>query len=195
VWFAQGKSREVARVLADVPPGVVQYTLQVSTREPVAARLKADREVRMWRMVLDGPRFASTAHPAVFPPSHDDVDEMLDVFDNHPDPLLERRLDDGFFYGVREAAVLVCIARTHVVAPAVGVAAVGSVYARPDRRGQVLGIQADGRGCPRLARTRPAHHRAQCCENNAPALAGYRRPGFREDCSYLDGVGGLALCP
>jgi hypothetical protein len=96
--FAQGKTREVARVLADVPPGVVQYTLQVSTREPVAARLKADRELRMWRMVLDAPRFASTAHPAVFLPSHDDVDEILDLFDNHadlPDALVERRLDDG----------------------------------------------------------------------------------------------------
>lgn len=88
-------------------------------------------------------------------------------------------LEQGVYYGAFGGGELVAAAGTHLVAPGAGVAVVGNVFTREDRRGQGLATRATsavtaellGRGCRLVALTvDPA---------NAPAIRAYERLGYR----------------
>ena len=58
-----------------------------------------------------------------------------------PDFFFPSMVADGVFHGIYEGTALVAAAGTHVLAREEGVAAIGNVYTRHDRRGRGLGRQ------------------------------------------------------
>lgn len=88
-------------------------------------------------------------------------------------------LEDGVYFGSYEGSRLIAAAGTHVVAPQAGIAVVGNVFTHPARRGLgyaravTSAVTADlMRSCPDVVLTvDPA---------NTPAVAAYRRLGYRE---------------
>ena len=55
-----------------------------------------------------------------------------------PDAFAPFQVEQGLFYGAEEGGRLVAVAGTHLVAPQMGVAAVGNVYTAPQYRGRGL---------------------------------------------------------
>ncbi len=103
-----------------------------------------------------------------------------------PDAFAPFQVAQGLFYGIESDGGLVAVAGTHLVAPEMGVAAVGNVYTAPTYR---------GRG---LAQTCTSAVVAACYElgvqdvvlnvarDNAPARAAYTRLGFRPWCEFIE---------
>ena len=106
--------------------------------------------------------------------------------DDGPDAFAPFQVEQGLFYGIEGDGGLVAVAGTHLVAPEMGVAAVGNVYTAPTYR---------GRG---LAQTCTSAVVAACYElgvqdvvlnvarDNAPARAAYTRLGFRPWCEFIE---------
>lgn len=103
-----------------------------------------------------------------------------------PDYFTPEMLHRGIYYGVWEKRDLIVAAGTHVVAPSVGVGAIGNVYTRRDRRGRGLGT----------AVTRAVSAALQECgietivlnvwSRNPTAIGIYERLGFRRHCEFYE---------
>ena len=96
----------------------------------------------MWRMQLDVAAFSPPALTGVEPLTPADVDAIRELYADGdaageaPDFFAPSMLDAGLFFGVREAGTLVAAAGPHIVAPDMGICAIGNVYTRRDRRGR-----------------------------------------------------------
>lgn len=73
-----------------------------------------------------------------------DLDDLEALYGGEPGAafFVPHMLDDGAFFGVREAGRLVAAAGTHVLAAGRGVAAVGAVFTAASHRGRGLGTAA-----------------------------------------------------
>jgi predicted GNAT family acetyltransferase len=95
-------------------------------------------------------------------------------------------LEDGVYYGVHEDGALVAAAGTHVVARGVGVAALGNIYTRPDRRGRGLATAVTAAVTGHLARLGIATIVLNVRDDNHAAIHVYERLGFRPYCNYFE---------
>ena len=103
-----------------------------------------------------------------------------------PDAFAPFQVEQGLFYGADEAGRLIAVAGTHLVAPEMGVAAVGNVYTAPDYRGRGLAqtcTSAVVEACHGLGVRDVVLNVAR---DNAPARAAYARLGFRPWCEFIE---------
>ena len=107
-------------------------------------------------------------------------EELTRLYADYPGHFFEPgQLDSGLYFGIRTGGELVCIAGTHVLAPAQGVAVLGNIATAARVRGRGLARACTGalaaalfnQGCRVLA--------LQVSADNAPAIAAYRSLGFR----------------
>jgi predicted GNAT family acetyltransferase len=148
----------------------------------------------MWRMVLKPEDFPGGEDQGCVALTRDDSDRLRDLFGEHPDrpdSFHPSQLDRGVFRAIAEGQELVAVAGTHVVSDWASVAAVGSVYTRPDRRGRGYGRKASAAVAADLLRRGIRTIVLNVAMDNAPALAVYRRLGFMPFCGYYEGVGVL----
>jgi ribosomal protein S18 acetylase RimI-like enzyme len=101
----------------------------------------------MQRMYVKRNGFQKRSHPSVEPIRLDathleDLEELYAQGDVYG--FSAYQLTQGIFYGVWIDAALVAAAGTHIMAPEMGVAAVGNVFTHPDHRGQGLGTACTG---------------------------------------------------
>jgi len=97
-------------------------------------------------------------------------------------------LEAKTFFGIREDGHLVSIAGTHVLSQTYGVAAVGNVFTRPDRRGHGLGTRATAAVVARLLSMDLQTIVLNVSMDNQPAQASYRKLGFWPYCGYYEGL-------
>lgn len=192
VLFAHGDPMEARRLADHLPPGPVQISLQGIHRGLLADRLEVPQPKRMWRMV-----YRSAASPALetgpaTPVSREDlpaVNRLIDHQPDRPDAFHPDLLEHGVYFGIWEAADLVAMAGTHVVAEEEGVAAIGNVFTRPDRRGRGLA------GFVTAAVVRALLQRGvdtivlNVAMDNEAAIRVYRRLGFWPFCGFYEGIG------
>ena len=93
----------------------------------------------------------------------------------------------GELRGIREEGRLVAVAGTHLMAPSLGVCAIGNVYTRQDSRGRGLAARVTaavvGHALRHGARTVVLNVR----QSNEGARRVYERLGFREYCEFVEG--------
>jgi ribosomal protein S18 acetylase RimI-like enzyme len=89
---------------------------------------------------------------------------------------------------IEESGTVTCIAAagTHVTAPAQGIAAVGNVYTAPTWRDRGWATACLEALCRHHVDQGYRHIVLNVDEQNAPALAVYRRLGFRLHCTYAE---------
>ncbi len=104
----------------------------------------------------------------------------------------EATLESGVYHGIREGVELVAAAGTHVFTPAEGVAGVGNVYTRRDRRGRGLAGRVTAAVVEELAARGLATIALNVAPGNAAAVRVYERLGFRRYCGYFEGVAARA---
>jgi ribosomal protein S18 acetylase RimI-like enzyme len=161
----------------------------------IHARYALAHETLMWRMVLDPARFVPTPSNAVrltladysaLTRLHADGLPAGEA----PDFFAPYMVEQGVFYGIYEGDELVAAAGTHLVAPAEGVAAVGNVYTRRDRRRRGLATQVTGAVTAELLRCMPpgALVALNVMQANTAAVTVYERLGFSRYCGFYEGL-------
>jgi predicted GNAT family acetyltransferase len=112
--------------------------------------------------------------------------------DEAPGYFSRSMLEHGVFYGIREGGELIAAAGTHLVVPEEGVAAIGSIYTRRDRRGRGLATRVTGAVTRALLAMNLPTIALNVSPHNEPARRAYERLGFRHYCDYFEGVAGLS---
>ncbi len=194
VLFAHGDPGAVLQLLGEVPAAEYQYTLLPTHRALLGERLRAQKEMRMWRMAL---------RPSDFRPEHDarafrlgpndlpEIAAMLAGQVERPDAFHPRQLGQGPFYGIREAGALGAVAGVHVRSLSASVAAIGNVFTLPQARGRGLGGAVSSAVVAALLEEGVQTIVLNVAMDNSAALRIYRRLGFMPFCGYYEGVGVL----
>ncbi len=103
-----------------------------------------------------------------------------------PDAFAPFQVEQGLFYGVDGGGGLVAVAGTHLVAPEMGVAAVGNVYTAPDYRGRGLAQACTSAVVAECYALGVRDVVLNVARDNAPARAAYTRLGFRPWCEFIE---------
>lgn len=194
VLFAHGDPGAVLQLLGEVPAAEYQYTLLPTHRALLGERLQPQKETRMWRMALRPSDFLPEPDPRAFRLQSKDLHEIELMFSGQverPDAFHPRQLEQGPFYGIREAGSLTALAGVHVRSLPAGVAAIGNVFTLPPARGRGLGGAVSSAVVATLLAEGVTTIVLNVAMENAPALRVYRRLGFMPFCGYYEGVGVL----
>jgi ribosomal protein S18 acetylase RimI-like enzyme len=126
---------------------------------------------------------------AVVPLAASDLDDMRALYAAaYPYAWFDPRLvAAGHFRGVRQAGELVAVGGVHVLAPALRIAAVGSIATHPAWRGRGLATQVTARLCNELL-AHADHIGLNVMADNEPAVRCYQRLGFERIADYEEGV-------
>jgi GNAT superfamily N-acetyltransferase len=195
VLFTLGPPAAVEPLLAEIAGERALYlSIRPEILPLIQARYQVPHLAAMWRMTLS---------PADFFPVPDcarrlslaDLPALEALFADGaphgeaPDFFNAEMLAQGVFFGLYEGSVLVAAAGTHLVAPAEGVAAIGNVYTRRDRRGRGLAAQVTSAVAAELLRHSPPLLVAlNVNQANPAALRVYERLGFHRYCPFYEGV-------
>jgi ribosomal protein S18 acetylase RimI-like enzyme len=203
VLFSLGPAAEVQAILHGLPRVPSAYlSISVPHIDLVAQHAPIVERMAMYRMQLDPAAFAHEEVPSALRLGAEDVPALQALFAdgeaNHeaPDFFAPWMVKQGVYYGVYEQGELIAAAGTHLVAEQTGVAAVGNVYTRRDRRGRRLARHTTGavaaallaRGIPTIV--------LNVNQKNAAALRVYEALGFRRYCPFWEGrTGGWSDAP
>ncbi len=185
--------------IGDVPtclrliPGEPRYGLQV---RPDLGRALGEQyrflPKPMARMALDIARFPG-AQGAAERLRARHVPEIQELYRDgvtrgeSPDFFFEAMVEEGVFYGVREAGALAAVAGTHLVSAQESVAAVGNVYTRLRSRGRGFARQATAAVVADLLASGIRDIVLNVAAGNKIATHLYQTLGFRCACAFFEG--------
>jgi RimJ/RimL family protein N-acetyltransferase len=195
VLFALGAPEDVRPILEEF---ATEPQMHLHVRPEVVPLLRPRYEVRhektMRRMILDTDRYNPISPAGICRLGASDLAALQRLFADGepvgeaPDFFAPSMLDGGVYYGCREGTELIAAAGTHLVAKAEGVAAVGCVYTRRDRRGRGHACQVTGAVAGELLRLGIDTVALNVHEHNAPAIRVYERLGFVPYCAFHEGL-------
>ena len=182
--FVMGRPDGISAILKDViRPRAAYVAAQPESLPAVADHYRVDPGPEMIRMWVDR---------ATFQPSMARVERLLPL-DVHDLNRLYRlgfaawlpssAVAEGVYYGIRVNGHLVAAAGTHVIGREAGLAVVGNVLTHADHR---------GRGYAKATTSAVTAELLRSCgqvvlnvrADNPPAIAAYRRLGYREHCRF-----------
>jgi len=105
-----------------------------------------------------------------------------------PDFFLPSMLADGLYHGIREGRELVAVAGTHVVSRDEGVAAIGNVFTRKDRRGIGFGASTTRSVVRSIMDEEIPTIVLNVSSRNDGAIRIYERIGFVRYCDYFEAI-------
>lgn len=193
VLFLAGDGPSVRDAIGEVP--AAEYYLHVRESSLAALRERFRVETKLlWRMVLDAKRLPPEVRESAVRLSHADVPAIERLCADgaasreSPDFFFPEMVALGVFYGIRDGGELAAVAGTHLVAEAEGVAAIGNIYTRSDRRGRGYGSRATAAVVHELVGRRIGVIALNVRQHNEPAIRIYRRLGFEIHCELVEGV-------
>jgi ribosomal protein S18 acetylase RimI-like enzyme len=158
------------------------------------ARYLIPRVERMWRMVCREVVPLSPAEEGLVRLGAEDVPALQRLYADGeaageaPGFFLPAMVTDGVYFGTREGRELVAVAGTHLVVAAEGVAAIGNIYTRRDRRGRGLARALTARVTGELIRSGFETIALNVAQGNSIAIRIYEQLGFRRHCAFVEGV-------
>ncbi len=197
VLFTLGGPAGLAPLLAEI---AAEPRLYLSIQPDILPLIKAGydvtHEAAMWRMTLAPADFNPPAANNATRLGLDAMPALTALFADgratgeSPDFFDADMVAHGVFYGVYEGGVLAAAAGTHLVVPEEGVAAIGNVYTRRDRRGRGLAAQVTGAVAAALLAHMPPLDLIALNVNqaNAAALSVYEGLGFRRYLPFYEGL-------
>jgi len=195
VLFTLGAPEALAALLEEISGEPVLYLHVRPEILPVlAARYGFPMRKQMWRMVLEPSAFHPVPSAGAVRLTAADLDALRrlyadgDATGEAPDFFSPSMLEQGVFQGIREGEDLIAVAGTHLVAPEVGVGAVGCVYTRRDRRGRGLATRVTSVVVSELLRLGIPTVALNVEQRNETAVRVYERLGFFRYCPYTEGL-------
>jgi len=196
VLFTLGAPAAMDPLLDEIAAEPALYlSIQPDLLPLIKARYTVTHEAAMWRMTLAAADFRPPA-PGAVRLGLADMPRLNALFADGavageaPDFFDADMVAHGVFYGVEEGGALVAAAGTHLVVPEEGMAAIGNVYTRRDRRGRGLAAQTTGAvAAELLAHTPPLDLIAlNVNQANPAAVKVYERLGFRRTAPFYEGL-------
>ncbi|HTQ55407.1 MAG TPA: GNAT family N-acetyltransferase [Bryobacteraceae bacterium] len=192
--FGHGAAEDLAGLMPEIAD---QPEFYVSVKREFAEWLRTHgyrfrRELQMWRMVLGPSRIVPRAHAAVRlgPQDYYRLTELYrdgEATGEAPPFFNAGMLENAIYYGIRDRDGIIAAAGTPVLAREEGVAAVGTVYTRRDRRGRGYGMAVTAAVTAELVRSGVGLVALNVAQTNAGAIRIYERLGFARYCEYREG--------
>ena len=201
VLFAAGWAEEAASLAGEIDAPAVYMHVRPETADALAARYRFLDRRPMLRMVLDPASFRPQLYPGAVRLGGADAARVEELYADgretgeSPDFFFPSMLERGVFFGAQDEDGLAAVAGTHLAEPGEGVAAVGNVYTRRDRRGRGLAGRLTGAVTRELLRMNIAAIGLNVSRRNATAIHVYERLGFRTHCEYVEGPAAYRFCP
>lgn len=197
VLFTLGAPGLLEPLLREILP---EPRLYLSVRPEVLPLVRkywrVEQESPMWRMVLEPAWSFRPGRAAATRLTSADLNAVRRLYadgqtsageaEQSPDFFYPYMLEHGVFFGVWEGDALVSAAGTHVVAPEEGVAAIGNVYTRRDRRGRGYAEAAVREVTAELLRLRVRTVALNVKQTNITAVRLYERLGFVRNCAFYE---------
>jgi len=190
ILFAMGTG-SVREALATVD-GPVHLQVQQDALEEIRRHAPVSSVTPMLRMVWTG-QPSPTRRDGTARLDARDVEALQrlyadgDAAGESPDFFFPSMVTDGVFHGVHDGDALLAAAGTHLLSRAEGVASIGNVYTRRDRRGLGLGRRVVSAVLGDLAGLETIGLNVRA--DNAAAIHLYDSLGFRRHCEFFE-----ALC-
>jgi GNAT superfamily N-acetyltransferase len=195
VLFSLGAPEAIVPLLDEVSAERAVYlSIRPEILPLIQARYQVSQLAAMWRMTLEPADFcpSPTAARRLTLADLPALEALFADGASHgeaPDFFNAHMLEQGVFFGCFEGAGLVAAAGTHLVAPQEGVAAIGNVYTRRDRRGRGLAGQTTSAvAACLLSQTPPLLVALNVNQANSAAVRVYERLGFKRYCAFYEGL-------
>lgn len=143
------------------------------------------KAVHMRRMYLSRPVAGSGEAVRLAASDRTEIEELLK--EGEWVLFLPHALASGHYYGIRENGRLIAIAGTHLASARYNIAALGTVFTHPDRRGRGLAGICSSHVLASVGRAGIRRVVLNVEEEKAGARRVYERLGFQTACTYLDG--------
>ena len=189
ILFAMGPAS--VREALECVTGPVHLQVQRAALDEVARHAAVSSARLMWRMTWTGDRLATPA-PFTSRLGARDVPALQALYADgqssgeSPDFFFPSMVADGVFHGIYEGMSLVAAAGTHLLAREEGIAALGNVYTRRDRRGRGLGRLATSAVLGELAGVETVGLNVRA--DNDAALHLYESLGFARHCQFYEAM-------
>lgn len=197
VLCALGQADAVRPLLEEVAEPALYLHVRPEVAELLRPRYRIEHEADMWRMLLIPERFRPASQDGVERLGPADLAALQRLYADGapagevPDFFFPGMLGEGVFFGVWEGEELTAAAGTHLVVPAEGVAAVGNIYTRHDRRGRGLATRVTNAVTAELVASGLRTIALNVNQRNATAIRVYERLGFARYCAFKEGVANL----
>lgn len=180
-----GDPSALAPILAGIAEPRVWANIHPACEETFHRFYLPERCVRMCRMYLEQAVSAEGHAVALSPADRSEIEELLAA--GEWVLFLPDRLEDGFYYGVRENGRLVAIAGTHIASTRYNIAALGSVFTHPHHRGKGLARICCSHVLAAISEAGIRRVVLNVEESKSSARRLYEGLGFRTSCVYSDG--------
>lgn len=146
-----------------------------------------------WRMILAPSRHRPVVGQGIDRLGEEDLESLQTLYaDGAPhgeapeffDASMVKR---GIYFGIREEGDLIAVAGTHLLAETEGVAAIGNIYVRRDRRGRDLGLVVTDAVVRCLREMGLGTIGLNVAAEKTAAIRIYERLGFAFHCLYYEG--------
>ncbi len=199
VLFALGEAPLVASLLDEMgEPRMLYLHVRPEIVPRIRGRYRLTQEKPMWRMVLgEKHRPLATSEKAdekaarLGPTDLAALQQLYadgDAAEEAPDFFAPWMVEEGVYFGVGEGDRLIAAAGTHLVVPAEGVATIGNVYTRRDRRGRGLGEAVMRAVASELLHLNVPTIALNVEQRNASAIRLYERLGFVRYCAFHEAL-------
>jgi GNAT superfamily N-acetyltransferase len=192
VFFAVGSSTSLERLLDQAPlPPTLYLHIRPEILASVSERYRRVTTKMMQRMILQEPALADFTGVEMIAAKN--LNELVELYNCRGGQEKEGtffspvQAAGGAYFGIRDEGHLVAAAGTHLINLRESVAAVGNVFCLPEYRGKGLGARVTSAVVNTLIREGIQTIGLNVGPEN-PATKLYRRLGFREACSYVEGV-------
>lgn len=191
-----GESRVVRRILEGVTwlPASVMVLARKVDLPAVETRYRLQGGWTMLRMAVTANRFQapSAVNADLVRLTAEHIDAVQAFYAVHPETVFTRlMLQHGVYYGARVDGNLVAVAGTHAVSRRHGAATIGNVFTLPEYRGRGLATATTAAVAQTLLTEGACEVTLNVREDNAPAIAAYRRLGFTVHLPFWEGKGNL----
>lgn len=193
---AHEATRQLLAELEPELPGRLFVNLGTGLESAFGERWRWVGHAECWKLALGDPDALARADPGGVEPFGPERRAELERFYREDAYRPEERggrflepymLERWPHCGIFEDGRLVCAAGTHVLSDEQGVAALGNIATRPDRRGRGLARAATAFIAQKLA-ARVCHLGMNVATDNEPALRCYTSLGFRPVLRYVEAL-------
>jgi ribosomal protein S18 acetylase RimI-like enzyme len=183
-----GDAEGVGAILSIIPFPTRLFIAALPEHLPVVREAYTfQEEVVMWRMAVNAQAFRPVGGVARRL-TGGDIGRLNALYAwGGADFFAAYQLDEGVFYAVEREGLFVAAAGTHVVAPELGIAAVGNVFTHPAWRNRGYATLCTSAVTAELLRIGCTDVVLNVRQTNIPAIRAYRRLGYWEHCAFVEG--------
>jgi ribosomal protein S18 acetylase RimI-like enzyme len=151
-------------------------------------------KMEMWRMILEGAALKRGPEAECRRLSPIDLPALQRLYADgkstgeSPDFFAPEMLQEAVYFGAFDGVELIAAAGTHLVAEEQGVAAVGNVYTRRDKRGRGLATRLVAAVAGVLRSKGIQTVALNVAQDNKTAIRAYERVGFVRYCDFVEGL-------